>query len=179
MAVAPRLPRTCSHTAHTRLPAQVNPLKAPVSSQLKALAAESSVQVPHPFTQDRTWALESSRHAGLEPALSPSLPICEVGVMSECQGHISCRVSHLFNARARPQHLKVGLQPPREPCSQEQCAVHRLGCWQLPPFLPQPQWLQTCVPCPNLGFSSRKGGCFDNIFPELLLQFLAAPGARQ
>ena len=102
-----------------------------------------------------------------------------MGVMSECQGHISYRVSHLFNARARPQHLKVGLQPLREPCSQEQCAMHRLWCWQLLPFLPQAQWLQSCVPFTTLWFSSRKGECFENIFPELLLQFVTAPGAQR
>lgn len=57
--------------------------------------------------------------------------------------------------------------------------MHRLGCRQLPPFLPQPQWLQTRVPCPDLGFSSRKGEFFENILPKLLLQFVTAPGARQ
>ena len=57
--------------------------------------------------------------------------------------------------------------------------MHMLGCWQLPPFLPQPQWLQTRVPCPDLGFSSRKGEFFENILPELLLQFVTVPGTRQ
>lgn len=135
---------------------------------------------PHPFAQDRTWTLESSRHAGLEPALSPSLPICEMGVMSECQGHISCRVSHLFNARAQPRHLKVGLQPPREPCSQEQAVCSaQAGVLAAAPFSAPAAVAPDLCPLPQLGVQLKKGGMFENIFPELLLQFATALGARQ
>ena len=96
---------TLTHSPHT--PAQVNPLKALVEFIAESrCSGELCPGPPHPFTQDRTWALESSRHAGLEPALSLSLPICEMEVMSECQGHISCRVSHLFNAHAQPRAFK-------------------------------------------------------------------------
>ena len=152
-------------------PAQVSPLKAPVSSQLKALAADSSVQAP-PLLH-RTGRGLWSPHATLL-ALSPSLLICEMGVMSECQGHISCQVSHL-NAHPRPRHLKVGLQPPREPCSQEQAVCGaQAGVLAAAPFSAPAAVAPDLCPLPQLGVQLKKGGMFENIFPELLLQFVTA-----